>query len=104
MDHGGRSVKGASAPPELLVGAAEVLIDGVQVGVVSQEHFIGCRMLQHLSDGPQVAPLVRGQLTSSRQVDDVESIRSHDGWVHVAIVQQVPHDLEHRNTTQCSDV
>lgn len=35
--------------PELLVGGAQVLVDGVQVSIVPQEHFVGGGMLQHLS-------------------------------------------------------
>lgn len=83
----------SSTAPELLVGAAEVLVDGVEVGVVPQEHLIGRGVLQHLGDGAQVPPLVCGQLTSGRQVDDVKGVGRHDGRIHVAVVQQVTHDL-----------
>lgn len=83
------------AVPELLVGAAEVLIDGVEVGVVPEEHLVGGGVLQHLGDGAQVPPLVRGQLTSCRHLDDVKGVRSDDGWIHVAVIQQVAHDLKY---------
>ena len=64
------------------------------MGVVSQEHLIGGSVLQHLGDRAQVSPLLCGQLTTRRHLDDVKGIGCHDGRVHVAVIQQVPHDLK----------
>ena len=86
----------ANNRPELLVGVAEIFVDGVEVGVVSEEHLVGGGVLQHLGNGAQVSPLLSGQLAPRRHLDDVEGIRGHDGWVHVAVIQEVPHNLESR--------
>lgn len=51
-------------------------------------------MLQHLGNGAQVAPLVSGQLTSRRHVDDVKGVRRYNGRVHVAVIQQVTNNLK----------
>lgn len=67
------------------------------MGVVSQEHLIGGGVLQHLGDGAQVSSLLGGQLATRRHLDDVEGIRCHDGWVHVAVIQEVPHNLKKKN-------
>ena len=85
--------------PELLVGAGEILVDRVQMGVVAQEHLVGGRMLEHLGDGAQVPPLVSGQLTARRHLDDVKSIRCHDSGIHVTVVQQVAHNLKYTRHT-----
>lgn len=82
--------------PELLIGGAEIFIDGIEVGVVSQKHLIGGGVLQHLGDGAQVSPLLGGQLAAGRHLDDVKGIGRHDGRVHVAVIQEVPHDLKQR--------
>lgn len=50
--------------PELLVGAGEVLVDGIQVGIVPEEHLVGGRVLEHLGNGTQIPPLVGGELTA----------------------------------------
>lgn len=57
-------------------------------------------MLQHLGHRPQVSALFGGQLTPGRHLDDVEGVGRHDGWVHVAVIQQVPHDLERIRRSQ----
>lgn len=80
--------------PELLIGGTQIFIDGIQVGVVSQKHLVGGSVLQHLGNRSQVSALFSGQLTSCRHLDYVKGIRRHDGWVHVAVIQQVPHDLK----------
>lgn len=80
--------------PELLIGGTEIFVDGIQVGVVSQKHFVGGSVLQHLGDRSQVSALLGGQLTPCRHLDDVEGIRRHNGWVHVAVIEKVPHNLE----------
>lgn len=54
-------------------------------------------MLQHLGDRTQVPPLLSGQLAAGRHLDDVEGIGRHDGRVHVAVIQKVPHDLRGQN-------
>lgn len=89
----------SNVSPELLVGGSEVLVDGVQVCVVSQEHLIGCSVLQHLGHRAQVSALLGGQLTASRHLDDVEGVRRHNGRVHVAVIQKVPHNLKNRTAT-----
>lgn len=83
-----------SVQPELQIGGSQVLVDGVEVGIVPQEHLVGGSVLQHLGHRAQVPPLLSGQLTSGRHLDDVEGIWRHDGWVHVAVIQQVAHDLK----------
>lgn len=50
-------------------------------------------MLQHLRNGAKISALVRGELASCRQVNDVKGIRSNNGWIHVSIVKQVTDNL-----------
>lgn len=88
--------------PELEVGGAQVLVDGVQVSVVAQEHLVGGGVLQHLRHGAQVSPLLRGQLTARRHLDDVEGVGRHDGGVHVAIIQKITHNLRTQIKKQTS--
>lgn len=83
--------------PELLMGSTEIFVDGIQVGVVSQKHLVGGSVLQHLGDRSQVSALLGGQLTPCRHLDDVEGVRRHNGWVHVAVIEKVPHNLEGKN-------
>lgn len=64
------------------------------------EQLVGGGVLQHLGHGAQVPPLVRVQLPARRHVNDVEAVWSHDGRVHVAVVEQVPHNLPVTHTTQ----
>lgn len=80
--------------PELLIGGTEIFIDGVEMGIVSQKHLIGGGVLQHLGDGAEVSSLLGGQLATRRHLDDVKGIRSHNGRVHVAVIQEVPHNLK----------
>lgn len=90
--------------PEFLMGGAQIFIDGIQVGIVSQEHLIGGSMLQHLGNRAQVSTLLCGQLSACRYLDDVKRIGRHNGWVHVAVVQEVPHNLRSQNQmTQSND-
>lgn len=79
------------------MGGTEIFIDGIEMGVVSQEHLIGGGVLQHLGDRAQVSPLLGGQLATRRHLDDVKGIGCHDGWVHVAVIQEVPHNLKRQN-------
>lgn len=67
------------------------------MGIVPEEHLIGGSMLQHLGYRAQVSPLLSGQCSTCRHLDDVKGVRRHDGWVHVAIIQEVPHDLRSYN-------
>lgn len=85
--------------PELQVGGTEIFVDGIQVGVVSQKHLVGGSVLQHLGNRSQVSALLSGQLTPRRHLNDVEGVRGHDGRVHVAVIQQVPHDLKGKITS-----
>lgn len=84
------------------MGGAQIFVDGIQVGVVSQKHLVGGSVLQHLGNRSQVSALFGGQLTPSRYLDDVEGIGRHDGWVHVAVIQQVAHDLQGQPTSVIS--
>lgn len=79
------------------MGGTEIFVDGIEVGVVSQEHLIGGGVLQHLGDRAQVPSLLGGQLAPRRHLNDVKGIRRHDGWVHVTVIQEVPHNLKSRN-------
>lgn len=56
-------------------------------------------MLQHLGHRAQVSSLLRGQLAPRRHLDDVEGIWCDDGRVHVAVIQEVPHNLKRQNQT-----
>lgn len=61
--------------------------------ILALKQLVCSRMLQHLRNGSQVASLVNVKLASCWHVDDVKAIRCHDGWVHVAVVQKVSHNL-----------
>lgn len=61
------------------------------------EVFIGGSMLQHAGDGAKDVTLLRLQAGAGRSVHHVETIRSNDGRVHVAIIDQVSYNLEQRS-------
>lgn len=69
--------------------------------ILALKALVGSGVLKHLCHGTQVTTLVNVKLTSSCHVDDVKPIWCHNGWVHVAIVQQVSYNLALKKHTQC---
>lgn len=57
------------------------------------EEFVGGGVLQHAGDGAQDVSLLWLQGGARRPVHHIETVRSHDGGVHVAIVDQVTYNL-----------
>ncbi len=50
-------------------------------------------VLQDAGDGAQCSPLTRQQSRTGPELHHIEPVRGHDRRVHVAIVDQVTHDL-----------
>lgn len=70
-----------------------VVVEGAQVRAVTVEVFVCGGMLQDVCDGTQDAARLREQGGAGRELYHVKTIRRHHGWVHVAVVHQVPHNL-----------
>lgn len=75
------------------MGLADVLVQGSDVVSVSMEVFVGGGVLQHAGDGAQDVTLLRLQGGAGGPVHHVKTIGSHNGRVHVAIVDQVTDNL-----------
>lgn len=82
------------------MGLTDVLVQSSEVVPVSVEVFVGGGVLQHAGDGAQDVTLLWLQGGASRPVHHVKTVRSHDGRVHVAIVDQVTDNLREREVTQ----
>lgn len=79
--------------PELVVSLAYVLVQRSHVVPVSVEEFVGGGVLQHAGNGAQDVSLLWLQGGACRPVHHVETVGSHDGGVHVAVVDQVTYNL-----------
>jgi len=90
--------------PELAVGLADVLVQDSDVVSVSVEVLVSGGVLQHAGDGAQDMALLRLQVGAGRAVHHVETVRSHDGWVHVAVIDQVPHNLKGKMTNGSTEL
>lgn len=78
------------------MGLTDVLVQCSDVVSVSMEVFVGSGVLQHAGNGAQDVALFWLQGGAGRPLHHVEAVWSHDGWVHVAIVDQVTDDLQGR--------
>lgn len=76
------------------MGLADVLVQNSDMVSVAMEVFVGGAVLQHPGDGSQDVALLWLQGGANRSVHYVKTIRSYDGWVHVAIVDQVTYNLK----------
>ncbi len=79
------------------MGLADVLVQGSDVVTVSVEVFVGGGVLQHAGNRAQDVTLLRLQGGASGPVHHVKTIRSHNGRVHVAIIDQVTNNLRERS-------
>lgn len=75
------------------MGLADVLIQNSDMVSITMEVFVGGAMLQHPGNGSQDVALLWLQGGAHRSVHYVKTIRSNNGWVHVAIVDQVTYNL-----------
>lgn len=87
------SPKQGCPSPESGVCDADVVVEGPQMGAVALEVLVGSSVLQDAGDGAQGAALVGQQAGAGGELQHVKAVRGHDGRVHVAIVQQVSHNL-----------
>lgn len=78
------------------MGLTDVLVQRSDVVTLSVEVLVGGGVLQHAGDGTQDVALLWLQGGAGRTVHHVETVRSHDGRVHVAIVDQVTNNLDER--------
>lgn len=79
--------------PEPVVCARDVFIERVQVSGVSLEVFERSAVLQDSRDGAQCAPLTRKQSGTHPELHHIKTVWSHDRRIHVAIVDEIPHNL-----------
>lgn len=54
-------------------------------------------VLQDSRDGAQCAPLTRKQSGTGAELHHIKTVWSHDRRIHVAIVDEIPHDLNTNN-------
>lgn len=86
--------------PEASMRVCDVLVERVQVSRVPAEVFERCAVLKDASDGTQSPALTRKKSRTSAELHNIKPVRSHDSRVHVAIVDEVTHDLiTHTHTT-----
>ena len=65
---------------------------------------VGSSKLKYLSDGAEVASLVVSQTLDDTHVNYVKRIRSNNGWVDVAVIDQVTYYLHAHIQTQTQDI
>lgn len=75
------------------MGLADVLVQNSDMVPVTMEVFVSSPVLQHPGNGSKDMALLWLQGGAHRSVHNVKTIRSYDGWVHVAIVDQVTYNL-----------
>lgn len=75
------------------MGLTDVLVQSSDVVSISVEVFVGGGVLQHAGDGAQDVTLLWLQGGTSGPLHHIETVWSHDGRVHVAIVDQVTDNL-----------
>lgn len=71
----------------------DVLVQSAQVRRVPVEVLERGAVLKDAGDGAQRPPLTRQQSRTRAELHHVKPVRSHDRGVHVAIVDEVTHDL-----------
>lgn len=84
--------------PEFVVRGADVVVERLHVVTIAVEVLVGGGVLQHAGDGAQQVALFGLQGRAGRAVHHAEAVGRHHGRVHVAVVDQVPHNLRHITT------